>query len=153
ATNFDITIRRFQEPWKQLLQQILALYQEYMPDDRFVRITGSYGEPDYVVSRSELGHKMDMIFTGNSLNTDKEVERNTLTFMAQSVMSPPAMGFLLQTQVMDPRSVAEWYRYFFGLFDVQNIARLIKMPEVPVILKPEEIFNRLMAGEQLKPKQ
>jgi hypothetical protein len=153
ATGFDITIRRVQEPWKDLLRQIMALYQEYMPDDRFVRITGSYGEPDYVVTRSELGRKMDMIFTGNSLNTDREVERNTTTFLAQSVMSPAALGFNLQTKVMDPQSIAEWYRYLFGVFDIPNLDRMIKIPEIPVILKPEEILNRLMSGERLRPKQ
>lgn len=153
ATGFDIVIRRFQEGWKSLLQQILALYQEYMPEDRMVRITGKYNDPDYVVTRSELSHRMDMTFTGNSLNTDREVERNTVTFMAQSAMAPPSLGFLLQTRVMDPQSVAEWYRYLFEVFDVPNIERIIKIPEMPIILKPEEIFNRLMSGEKLLPKQ
>lgn len=153
ATGFDIVIRRFQESWKSLLQQIMALYQEYMPDDRMVRITGKYGDPDYVVTKSELSHRMDMAFTGNSLNTDREVERNTLTFMSQSAMAPPSLGFLMQIGVIDPQGVAEWYRYFFETFDVPNIERIIKIPKMPVILKPEEIMNRLMSGEKLLPKQ
>lgn len=153
ATGFDIVIRRFQESWKSLLQQVMALYQEYMPDDRMVRITGKYGDPDYVVTKDQLSHRMDMQFTGNSLNTDREVERNTLTFMAQSAMAPPSLGFLMQIGVMDPQSVAEWYRYFFEVFDVPNIERMIKIPKMPIILKPDEIMNRLMSGEKLLPRQ
>lgn len=153
ATGFDIVIRRFQEGWKSLLQQIMALYQEYMPEDRMVRITGKYGDPDYIVTKSELSHRMDMVFTGNSLNTDREVERNTVTFMAQSAMAPPSLGFLMQTQVIDPQGVAEWYRYLFEVFDVPNIERIIKIPKMPKILEPEEIMNRLMTGEKILPKQ
>jgi hypothetical protein len=153
ATGFDIVIRRIQEGWKGLLQQILALYQEYMSDDRMVRITGKYGDPDFVVSRRDLSYRMDMVFTGNSLNTDREVERNTTTFLAQSVMAPPSLGFLMQTQVIDPQGIAEWYRHLFEVFDVPKIERIIKIPEIPKILQPEEIMNRLMTGEKLLPKE
>jgi len=153
ATGFDIVIRRIQEGWKGLLQQILALYREYMSDDKFVRVTGSYGEPDYVISRRDLSSKMDMIFTGNSLNTDREVERNTTTFLAQSVMSPAALAFGMQLRIFDPQSIAEWYRHLFQVFDVPNIERIIKIPEMPKIYKPEEVMNRLMSGEKLVPKQ
>lgn len=153
ATGFDIVIRRIQEGWKGLLQQILLLYREYMPDDRYVRITGKYGDPDYVIGQPDLSVKMDMVFTGNSLNTDREVERNTTTFLAQSVMSPNAIGFGLQLGIFDPQGVAEWYRHLFEVFDVPNIERIIKIPEMPKIYKPEEIMNRLMAGEKIRPKQ
>lgn len=153
ATGFDIVIRRIQEGWKSLLQQILALYREYMPDDKFVRITGKYGDPDYIINRSDLTSKMDMVFTGNSLNTDREIERNTTTFLAQSVMSPASLGFGLQLQIFDPASVAEWYRHLFEVFDVPNIERIIKIPKMPKTYSPEEIMNRLMAGEKIRPKQ
>lgn len=153
ATGFDIVIRRFQEGWKSLLQQILALYQEYMPDDRMVRILGNYGDPDYIVSRKDLGYKMDMIFTGNSLNTDREVERNTVTFMAQSAMAPASMQFLLQLGVINPQGIAEWYRYLFEVFDVPQIERIITIPKMPKIYDPDELMNRLMTGEKVMPKQ
>jgi hypothetical protein len=96
---------------------------------------------------------MDMVFTGNSLNTDREVERDTTTFLAQSVMSPNALGFLLQLGVIDPQGVAEWQRHLFKVFDVPNIERIVKMPPMPKIYTPEEIMNRLMAGEKVRPKQ
>lgn len=153
ATGFDIIIRRIQEGWKQLLQQVMALYKEYMPDDKMVRITGKYGDPDFVVNRMDLSSKMDMIFTGNSLNTDREIERNTTTFLAQSVMSPAAMGFGLQLGIFDPQGIAEWYRHMFEVFDVPNIERIVKIPEMPKIYTPEEVMNRLMAGEKIQPKQ
>lgn len=153
ATGFDIVIRRIQEGWKKLLQQILYLYRDYMPDDRMVRITGKYGDPDYVVGHPDLSVKMDMVFTGNSLNTDREIERNTTTFLAQSVMSPNAIGFGLQLGIFDPPGVAEWYRHLFEVFDVPNIERIVKIPKMPIIYTPEEIFNRLMSGEKLRPKQ
>lgn len=153
ATGFDIYIRRVQEGWKNLLQQIMALYQQYMPKDRFYRIVGNHGDPDYVVSKENLMGKMDMIFTGNSLSTDREVERNTTTFLAQSTFSPQALGFMLQLQVINPQGVAEWYRHMMKVFDVPNFDRIIMIPPMPKIRDPQEVLNRLLSGEKLIPKE
>lgn len=153
ATGFDIYIRRIQEGWKQLLQQLLALYKQYMPAGKFVRITGTFSDPTYVISKEDLSDKMDMIFTGNSLSTDREVERNTTTFLAQSVMNPQILMFLMQLGIMQPPGVAEWFRHLMTVFDVPNYERILSVPEMPKIYKPNEIMNRLMSGEKLLPKQ
>ncbi len=149
ATGFDIQIRRFQESFKHLLTQILALYRQYMPPGKTTRIRGVLGEPDTTISRDDLMKLMDLRFTGNSLSTDREVERNTYSFLAQGVMGPQALGFLLQLGVTDPLGIAQWYRELFQRFDVSSVDRIIKTPPQPALRTPEQILGRVLAGEDV----
>jgi len=54
---------------------------------------------------------------------------------------------------MQPPGIAEWYRHLMTVFDVPNYERILTVPEMPKIYKPEEIMNRLISGERLLPKQ
>ncbi|MDR7528645.1 MAG: hypothetical protein QN130_12290 [Armatimonadota bacterium] len=153
AAGFDIYIRRFQEGFRELLRQILALYQQYMPPGKLVRIVGAPGEPSYVVDRESLRGDMDMVFTGNSLSTDRQVERETMTFLAQGVLSPGALTMLLQLGLTDPAGVGEWYRNLLRVFDVPGVERIIKLPEVPVLLSPKEVLTRVVQGERVIPQR
>lgn len=151
ATGFDIYIRRFQESFKLLCQQVLALYQQYMPKGKKVRILGRQGDPNYVVSRKDILGNMDMEFTGNSLSTDRQIEREALTFLAQSVLSPNAIGMLLQLGISNPQGVAEWYRKLLGAFDITGLERIIQIPESTEPLTPDEVITKLVQGEDVKP--
>lgn len=153
AAGFDIYIRRFQEGFRELLRQILALYQQYMPPGKLVRVVGPPGEPTYVVDRETLRGHMDMIFTGNALSTDRQVERETLTFLAQGVLSPGALTMLLQLGLTDPTGVAEWYRHLLRTFDVPGVERIIKLPAVPTLLSPEEVVTKTLQGEVVTPQR
>lgn len=151
AIGFDIYIRRFQEQFKLLVQQILALYQQYMPPDKEHRILGKEGDPTYTVTRESIRGHMDMEFTGNSLSTDRQVEREALTFLAQSVLAPNALGMLLQLRITDPQGIADWYRKLLGAFDVTGLERIIMIPEKVEMLSPEDIVSRVLQGEMPKP--
>jgi hypothetical protein len=152
ATGFDIIIRRDQDAFKRLLQQILGLYAQYMPPAKEVRVLGRYPEDgDMLVSREDLRGQMDMRFTGNSLSTDREIERQVLTFLAQGVMNPQALQFLLTLGITAPPGVAEWYRHLLDVFDVPRLERIIKIPPPQSLLNVDEIVNRTIAGERLTP--
>lgn len=151
ATGFDIYIRRFQESFKLLCQQVLALYQQYMPKGKKVRILGKQGDPDFTVTRQDILGNMDMEFTGNSLSTDRQIEREALTFLAQSVLSPNAIGMLLQLGISTPAGVAEWYRKLLGAFDITGLERIIQIPENTQPLTPDEVITKLIQGEDVKP--
>lgn len=153
ASGFDIVIRRIQEGWKQLLQQILALYRQYMPPMKYVRVLGSRDQEPIAITREDLTGHLDMVFTGNALSTDREVERNTTTFLAQTVFSPNALQFLLQLGILNPQGIAEWYRHLLTVFDVQNFERIITVPKQPRIETPESTIQSILAGVDVVPKQ
>jgi hypothetical protein len=153
AAGLDIYLRRDQESWGQLLQMILALYAQYMPPGKEQRILGyTADEETVVVTRDDLTGIRDMVFTGNSLSTDREIERNTVTFLAQSALNPGVFQFLLQLGIMQPPQIAEWYRYLFQVFDVPRLDKLIVIPKQEPVLTPEVIVNRTVAGELIPPK-
>lgn len=152
AAGFDIYIRRTQEAFKGLVQQILALYQQYMPPNKEIRIIGGPDEPPILVTRRDILGNKDMIFTGNSLSTDRDVERQSLTFLAQSTMNPQSLGFLMQIGVLTPPSVAYWYRHLFHTFDVPHLERMIVIPDVKKIPTPDEIIDLIFSGSTPIPK-
>lgn len=151
AIGNDLQVRRIQEDFKRLLTQILALYRQYMPPGREVRIRGALGAPDVVVTRDDLSKLLDLKFTGNSLSTDREIERNTFSFFAQGPLGPNVQGFLMQMGVMTPQGIAEWYRQLLKVFDVPNIERIIQAPPQPAARNPDEVLGRVLAGEDVLP--
>lgn len=153
ATGFDIYIRRFQESFKLLVQQILALYQQYMPPGKEVRILGKQGDPITVVTRDDIRGNMDMEFTGNALSTDRQIEREAMTFLAQSVLAPASIGMLLQLGISTPQGIAEWYRKLLSSFDLTGVERIIQIPEVVEMLVPDEVVAKVLQGEQPKARQ
>ena len=151
ATGRDIIIRRVQEGFADLVQQILALYRQYMPPGKVVRITGELGEPEALVTREDLLAPMDVVLSGNSLSTDREIERNTMTFLAQSALNPQVLGFLMQLQITTPSGVAEWYRQLLRVFDVPRVDRIIQTPPAPPVRDMETIVNEVLAGRMVAP--
>jgi hypothetical protein len=150
AAGFDILIRRFQEGFKALLQQILALYAQYMPPGKEFRILGEIDKPEYVVSRDDLTGHQDIVFSGNALSTDREVQRNSLVFLTQSLLAPAAWGMLLQLGITNPAGLAEWFRHVLKVFDVPAIERIIQIPPQVALLRPEQVVARVTAGERVK---
>lgn len=150
ASGFDIVIRRFQEGHKRLLQMTLACYAQYMPPDREIRILGKYAnDPETLISRDDLTGQYDLRFTGNSLNTDREIVRQALTYLAQGPMNPQVLGGLTQMGITSPPGIAEWYRHLLRSFDVPGLDRIIQMPEQPAMATPETIINRTISGESV----
>jgi len=153
ATGFDIYIRRFQESFKLLVQQVLALYQQYMPPGKEVRILGRQGDPTFTVTRDDIRGHMDMEFTGNALSTDRQIERESMTFLAQSVLAPASIGMLLQLGISTPQGIAEWYRKLLSAFDITGLERIIQIPEAMELLVPDEVVAKVVQGEQPKAQQ
>lgn len=151
ASGFDILIRRIQEGHKRLLQLILANYAQYMPPGREVRVLGKYAnDPETIISRDDLRGQMDLRFTGNSLNTDREIERQAYTYLAQGPMNPQVLQGLAQMGITDPPGIASWYRHLLKAFDVPGLDRIIKMPEMLQVNTPEMVINRTINGERVQ---
>jgi hypothetical protein len=147
---FDIYIRRFQESFKLCLQQILALYAQYMPPGKETRVLGKYPDQgETVISREDLRGQYDLRFTGNALSTDRELERQVLNFMMSGPLNIQAQDWLLKLGITTPQGIAELYRNFLEAFDQRNIGRIITMPKAVPLKTPEEIVNRTIGGERV----
>ena len=150
SAGFDILIRRVQESWRQLLLQILALYRQYLPPGKQKRVLGTLGQPEVLVSREDLIGDMDLIFSGNALSTDREIERNTAAFLTQH-LNPQTLTYLQQLGITSPPGIATWYRHLLTTFDVPGRDKIITIPESPATPDPEQLVSRVLAGERLQP--
>lgn len=147
SAGFDVIIRRFQDSMRQLLRQLIALYAQYTPEGKEYRILGSKDEPPTVVTRDDITGRLDLVFSGNALSTDREAQRNAATFFAQTVMGPNTLPMLMQLGIMSPVSIAYWFRYLFEVFDVPHLERMILMPAQQIPREPAEILDMLVSGE------
>ena len=86
----DNIITRWQRTgWEELMHQVLGLYQEFMPDERWLYVTGEVDQDRRKVTRDELRGRWMFKFTGNSVNTNREVLRQISQVRYNTVMTHP----------------------------------------------------------------
>jgi len=86
----DNIITRWQRTgWEEVMHQLMGLYQEYMPDERWLYVTGEQGIERRKVTRDELRGRYVFGFTGNTVNTNREVLRQVSQVRYNTVMTHP----------------------------------------------------------------
>jgi len=86
----DNIITRWQRTgWEELMHQLMGLYQEYMPDERWFYVTGEQGFDRRRVTRDELRGRYVFAFTGNTVNTNREILRQISQVRYNMVMTHP----------------------------------------------------------------
>ena len=86
----DNIITRWQRTgWEELMHQLMALYQEFMPDERWFYVTSEQGPDKRRVTRDELRGRYVFGFTGNTVNTNREVLRQVSQVRYNTVMTHP----------------------------------------------------------------
>ena len=86
----DNIITRWQRTgWEELMHQVLGLYQEFMPDERWLYVTGEVDQDRRKVTRDELRGRWMFGFTGNSVNTNREVLRQISQVRYNTIMTHP----------------------------------------------------------------
>lgn len=84
----DIIITGFQKrPWPELFHQIHALYMRYGDPEKFYRVTGE--ENPKRITPSEMRGRFEFTFSGNSVNTNREVMRSIAQMRYTTLMANP----------------------------------------------------------------
>jgi len=87
----DNIITRWQfTGWKELMHQLMGLYQEYMPDEKWIYVTGQDGAlVRRRITPAEIRGRMMFTFTGNTVNTNREVLRSVAQVRYNTIMTHP----------------------------------------------------------------
>lgn len=86
----DNIITRWQRTgWKDVMHQVLGLYQEFMPDERWIYVTGENAMERRRVTRDEIRGRRVFSFTGNTVNTNREVLRGIAQVRYNTIMTHP----------------------------------------------------------------
>jgi hypothetical protein len=90
----DNIITRWQRTgWEELMHQLMGLYQDYLPEEKYIYVTGDDGT---IASRRvhlhEIRGRFMFTFTGNTVNTNREVLRSIAQVRYNTIMTHPDMA-------------------------------------------------------------
>lgn len=110
-------------PWQELIHQMHALYTAYGPDEKFFYVTGSK-KPEKI-SQDDLRGRYEFAFSGNTVNTNKEVMRSIAQIRYNALVANPLY-------TMDLKAMQNLIRDFLKYFgDGANSDELVpKAPEL-----------------------
>jgi hypothetical protein len=92
------------------MHQVLGLYQEFLPDEKWIYVTGEAGQPRRIrISPAEIRGRYTFTFTGNTVNTNREVLRSLAQVRYNTILTHPDMA-------QDPRARREALRDFLNHF-------------------------------------
>lgn len=116
----DNMITRWQRTgWEELMHQLMGLYQSFMSDDKYIRVTGDNGVvAARRVSPADIRGRYTFSFTGNTVNTNREVLRTIAQMRYQTIMTHPDMA-------MDPvarrEALKDLLRHFSEGVDISRL--------------------------------
>ena len=116
----DNIITRWQRTgWEELMHQIMGLYQDYMPEEKYIYVTGDSGElAQRRIPLSEIRGRYMFTFTGNTVNTNREVLRSIAQVRYNTIMTHPDMS-------MDPvvrrEALKDFLRHFSEGVDITRL--------------------------------
>ncbi len=113
-SSFETLNLLLQESLSEMYHQILQLDQQYLPDEKAMRIIGSDGEIDFLtLSRRDIQGRYDVRPQGNSVVSNKAQERRDMLHLQELYRDDPLIN-----QVNLRKRV-------FGTFDVKNTGDLL----------------------------
>ena len=88
GVKLDMLIKDAQETaWPELMQQIHALYAHFGPEEKYFYVTGE--EKPHKVTCKELRGRFQYSFSGNTVNTNPEVQRSYAQIRYNTIMQNP----------------------------------------------------------------
>jgi hypothetical protein len=121
----DNIITRWQRTgWRELMHQLMGLYQDRMSEEKYILVTGDDGTiAKRRISPKDIAGRFNFTFTGNTVNTNREVLRSLAQVRYNTIMTHPDMA-------QDPRARREALLDFLRHFsEGVDISRLV--PAMP----------------------
>jgi hypothetical protein len=115
----DNIITRWQRTgWEEVMHQLMGLYQEFMPDERWFYVTGEQGQEKRRATRDELRGRYVFSFVGNTVNTNREVLRQVAQVRYNTVMTHPDYS---QDPVVRREALKDFLRHWSEGVDIDRL--------------------------------
>lgn len=116
----DNIITRWQRTgWEELMQQLMGLYQDYLPDEKYIMVTGSDGMlKRQRVTPEDIRGRYTFQFTGNTVNTNREVLRSLAQVRYNTVMTHPDYA---QDPVVRREALKDFLRHYSEGVDIDRL--------------------------------
>lgn len=116
----DNIITRWQRTgWEELMHQLMGLYQDYLPEEKYIYVTGDSGElARKRVLPHEIRGRFMFTFTGNTVNTNREVLRSIAQVRYNTILTHPDMS---QDPVARREALKDFLRHFSEGVDITRL--------------------------------
>jgi hypothetical protein len=107
--------------WKELIHQIHALYESFGPEEKWFYVTGE--QKPHRISNKDLRGRFEYKFSGNSVNTNREVLRSIAQIRYNTMAAEPLFA---QDPIARQALVKDFLRWFSEGTDVDKL-----LPKLP----------------------
>lgn len=144
SANLDVFLRRLNLGWKRLLEGLLHMMQQRLPDDFSFRLTGEDGGNYWALikQKEDLAGDFDIEVSPNTTSSNKQVQVENAMQVLQGTSNP----LDIQLGIVTPRGRFEAIKSYFSALGIKDWGRYIQAPQLPRIFTPEEEVNRLLRG-------
>lgn len=120
----DNIITRWQRTgWEELMHQLMGLYQDYLPDEKYLLVTGSDGQlKRQRVTPQDIRGRYTFQFTGNTVNTNREVLRSLAQVRYNTVMTHPDYA---QDPVVRREALKDFLRHYSEGVDIDRLVPVL----------------------------
>jgi hypothetical protein len=148
-TNLSVHLRRLNRGWKKVLRSVFHLLQQKIDGQFVFRITGQDGRDVFrKIYSHDLMLDIDFELAPNTANSNKAVQID----MAQQLVQIASNPLNLQLGITDAGSVYEAYKMLGVALGMREMSRILKKPQgYAFVPSPEEIFQRVVRGQEIKP--
>ena len=149
---FNLILKRKMQTFKDIFLRWFLLYQENMPPNKFMRITGEQGEDwsfEQLTSDDfSLTGLPDFELTGNALNSNKNLEVQKYTAVYDRMLANPLFS---PATVQGLTLLAGLTKWFLDKIDATDISRQLPSGIGEQVQTPEEENARFLQGDSGEP--
>jgi hypothetical protein len=138
---FKVFMSRFQEFWRRIYIQILALDQQYLPPGKEFRVTGR-PEVIRIQDRTEIQGKFDLRLSATTETLNKQSMRETAQIKLTTMMNP----VFLQSQTMGLNGIFELAKDFLKAYGERDPLRILQAPQFVPPKEPVQEHAMFLSG-------
>lgn len=143
---FKVFMVRFQNFWRRIFQQVLALDQQYLPPGKEFRVTGR-PEVIRILDRTEIAGRFDILLSATTETLNKQSLRETAQIKFSTLMNPA----LIQLGIVKPENLYELARDFLKSLDERDPSRFIGVPPTVAPKDPNYENAVFVSGGKVEP--
>jgi hypothetical protein len=143
---FKVFMTRFQEFWRRLYKQVLALDQQYLPPGKEYRVTGR-PEVIRIQDRGELAGQFDVRLSATTESLNKQSMRETAQIKFTTLVNP----VLLQLGIVGPAGVFALVSDFLRAYGESDPTRILQAPNTEPPKSPVMEHAIFLSGGTVKP--
>lgn len=145
ASNLDVHLKRLVRAWKSALDYLFHTLQKRIPPGLSFRVTGDTASAYWATVRDkeDLAGDFDFEISSQSLSSDPGIRQQ----VAQQILALTSNPLTLQLGIVTPRNMYEAVKNVMKSLQVRDFSKYFTEPSlIPIILTPEEEFNRVIRG-------